>query len=394
MNIYNNQDDFETLYFKSKLFLDKYSRIFSTFLIRIRKFLMLPYCYFKFVNWNECKTSRIQVIYDLLYIFFKLKYYPENYGYCRLWEKDRSEWKYYYGSNYDAYQKYKLEKEIAKKEYEIVFEDKEVCQQVCEACNLNIPKCVGFLAPDDNILGKLNEFFQTTKKNRLIVKPVRGRGGRDILLAKRNDDSIKIYRMKTELNNEKISLKERCIVQEYIEQDKELTRLTTSASIRMTTFYSKSNEILLIGGEVLTAVDSDYLSNWSAGGVTISVDLETGRLHEKGYDKNGREYRTHPSSNIVFKDYVMPRWDEIKAFAIKIQTSCPYYRMLGPDITLTKDGPILYEINATPDLSSTEQSCGPLLRNKRLLKEFNEYDLLISKAQKDLLRQSGTSAKA
>jgi len=52
--------------------------------------------------------------------------------------------------------------------------------------------------------------------------------------------------------------------------------------------------------------------------------------------------------------------------------------MLGPDITLTCNGPILYEINATPDLSSTEQSCGPLLKNERILEEFKKYDLLIN----------------
>ena len=60
---------------------------------RILRFIALPYCYFFLVNWKECTASRLQVLKDLLYIFFKLKYYPDNYSPCRFWEKDRKEWK-------------------------------------------------------------------------------------------------------------------------------------------------------------------------------------------------------------------------------------------------------------------------------------------------------------
>ena len=53
------------------------------------------------VNWDECDRNKILVCYDHLYIFFALKYFPDNYTSCRLWEKPRSEWKYYYGRGYD-----------------------------------------------------------------------------------------------------------------------------------------------------------------------------------------------------------------------------------------------------------------------------------------------------
>lgn len=382
INTDNDIDILEAIYLKTKQLFFDLKIILEIFFIRLRKFFALPYCYFKFIDWKECTASPYKVFIDFLYIFFVLKYYPENYGYCRLWEKEKTEWKYYYGSNYDAYQKYKLEKTVQKKEFQILFEDKEVCHQLCLAGDLNVPDNYGTIDASDDFFSKIKEVFIKSKKNKLIIKPVRGSAGQGILFAEKIDNLIAIKNKSKILNPNNLILSEKCIVQEFIEQDLELSIITSSASIRIITLYTKSNGILILSAEILTAVNNNFLSNWCAGGITISVDIVSGKLNKLGYDKYGHKYEEHPTSKIIFNDYQMPKWKEIKDFAIKIQKTFPYYRMLGPDITLSKTGPILYEINATPDLSSTEQSCGPFLENERILKEFIEYDLLINNAFK------------
>ena len=79
---------------------------------RLVRFLALPYCYLRLVDWRQCRASRVRVLLDLLYIFFRLKYFPGNYSPCRLWEKERRQWVRYYGSGYDAYQRARLQREV------------------------------------------------------------------------------------------------------------------------------------------------------------------------------------------------------------------------------------------------------------------------------------------
>ena len=370
-----SNDILERVYWELKHGYLRTIPILRTVILRTRKFIALPYCYFRFIDWNECTASRYKVIIDYLYIFFKLKYYPENYGYCRLWEKTRDDWKYYYGSNYDAYQSYKLGKEVQRKEYQILFRDKEVCHQLCTGAGLNVPRIYCVIDPDDDYVTKLNTYLN--ENNKLIIKPVIGHGGHGVqLIEKINGTILNNNNERTNLDN--LIFNERHLVQEFIKQDDRLTILTPSASIRLITLYTKSYDVIILSAEINTAVGDNVVSNWSAGGIGIGVDIESGRLKESGYDKQGHIHTIHPTTKIRFSDYVIPEWNQIVDFAIKIQKTFPYYKMLGPDITLSANGPMLYEINATPDIASTEQLLGPLLANKKILQEFKKYDLLIN----------------
>lgn len=376
-----SNDIVERLYWTTKSGCSGIAPIVRTAIIRIRKFLALPYCYFRFVDWDECQASRFQVILDFLYIFFKLKYYPENYGYCRLWDKDRDSWKYYYGSNYDAYQSFKLGKEVQRKEYQILFKDKEVCHQMCTGAGLPMPQIYGVLDPNEDYVSRLRDI--SSYHDKLIIKPVIGHGGYGVQLVTNVNGSILIGNSEDRYKLDKLEINERHLIQEFIEHDDRLSILTSSASIRIVTLYTRSGEVIVMNSEVNTAVDNNIISNWSAGGVAISVDIESGRLNETGFDKQGRMYHKHPTSDIKFSEYVIPDWSELVRFAISIQKAFPYYRILGPDITLSPNGPMLYEINATPDLAGSEQSNGPLLANKKVLEEFKRYDLLINDAFDD-----------
>lgn len=384
MDMENGNDIAEILYLKLKQHIIAAFTIGGTFFVRFRKFLALPYCYFKFVNWEECTSSRYQVIKDFLYIFFWLKYYPENYSYCRFWEKDRDQWKYYYGSNYDAYQKYKLEKEVQRKEYQIIFSDKEVCQQMCDGTGLKMPRCVGVLDPSEDYRQKFESFFKSGAANQLIVKPARGSSGQGIVFAEYNGDKIHLKKKSHSFDLNSFVIKERCIVQEVVQLDERILMLTSAASFRIVTLLTKSNEILALSGEMLLAVDGGFLSNWSAGGITVGIDLDSGMLMEYGFDKLGLTYKKHPKTGVEFKEFKVPNWKEILTFAKKVQETFPYFKMLGPDIALSKEGPVLYEINATPDLASSEQVVGPYLSVKRIREEFGKYNLLINKYQKHL----------
>jgi glutathione synthase/RimK-type ligase-like ATP-grasp enzyme len=375
----SKEDIFELIYLSFIKKFNKFLIITGVIGLRFRKFLALPYCYFKFVNWNECKKTRMQVAIDFCYIFFKLKYYPENYGYCRLWEIDKKFWKYYYGSNYDAYQSYKLQKEVQRKEYRILFDDKEVSSQICEAMGINVPKIFDIIQPNDDIFERIKKIAIKNNLKKLIIKPTRGSGGYGVRLVIINDDgSICIKRNSDVVSISNLVIDQRYLLQEFIVQDNKLSRLTSAASIRISTLLTNKNNVLFLNSEINTAINNNIVSNWSAGGVSIGVRPEDGSLMDFGFDKNGKKYSEHPTTRIKFSEYVVPMWREISDLAIKTQKYFKYYKLLGLDITLSNRGPVLLEINATPDLAGSEQTSGPLLASDKIREEFINYDLLIN----------------
>ena len=125
--------------FKDNLYLD-----------RCIKFFFLPDCYLNVIKDKECKKSRVSVARDLLEIFFSYN------GPCRLWDVDKSEWKYYYGSNYHAHQRARLLATVQPQQYEILFRDKAVCEILCRGIGIkNIPHTYGIISPDQNYTEKI-----------------------------------------------------------------------------------------------------------------------------------------------------------------------------------------------------------------------------------------------
>lgn len=356
---------------------------------RVLRFLALPYCYVAYVDWEECTRSRLQVAGDLLYIFFVLKSFPENYGYCRLWAQDRSEWRYYYGSNYDAFHRYRLEKHVQRPEYRVLFSDKEVCQQLCDGSGLAMPQMLGTIDPSQDYPRDLRRILMSAPGGRAVIKPTRGSAGKGVLLGTVEGEDIWLERSGERVSLEDFILPGRSVVQRFISLDPELARLSPAASIRIVTVLTRDGRVIFLATEINMAATDSFLSNWSEGGVAVIVDPDSGRLREVGHDRDAREHLESPLTGVRFADFVIPRWDEILELAERVQKTFSYYKMLGPDITLTEDGPMLYEINATPDLAALEQH-GPLLKKQEILAEFGGYDLLVNKHQRQLWRAALT----
>jgi len=60
--------------------------------------------------------------------------------------------------------------------------------------------------------------------------------------------------------------------------------------------------------------------------------------------------------------------------------------MLGLDIGISLEGPILIEVNPNPDIILQEQAASPLLKHKGIYEEFEKYDLFVNKFQRNLYK--------
>lgn len=348
------------------------------------RFIALPYAYFILMNWKECKASHYQVFKDFFYIFFVLKDFPDYYSVFRLWEKDRSEWKFYYGSIYNPYQRGKLRKEIQKKEYEILFEDKYVCHQMCVGTDIPVPELLGFMAPGDNYIEFLTKLLDSNENNKIIIKSSRGKGGKDIFLAYKENDEITVTGNDHTCLLKDFKLENHSIIQSFIKQHDALSKISSSINtVRTETILTKDDNVEIIGAFIRFGMQGNFLDNQCAGGLSIGVNIETGVLYEFAMNGRGEKFYSHPDTGEVFDGFKIPLWEEVIAVSETVQRQFPFFKLLGPDIAITPDGPVIIEINATPDHAGLEMDYGPVLKNKKIWQAFNDYDLLINEASRN-----------
>jgi len=352
---------------------------------RIELFFLIPGCYLETIRHKECTKSKAGIILNLLELFFIYKISPESYSLCWLWEVRKSDWKYYFGSNYRQPQRMKLAKSVQPSKYQILFADKDICERLCRSMGIRVPITLGIVRPDQNYRAIIADLIDKSGDETFFIKPVIGGGGHGIVVAKKCGSSISIQCKGKIMTLDEFNLLDTVIVQEAIRQDKRMSVFSSYSinTIRIVTMYTKRDSVLIIGATLRCGVSESYVDNWSSGGVAVGIHLERGRLRKYGFDKKGNRYLEHPTSKVTFENFVVPEWAAIVDLAKKVQKAFPCYRILGLDVALQEEGiPVLIEINEAPDLLFQEQTSGPLLKSEINLMAFGEYDLLINKFQR------------
>ena len=351
------------------------------------RFLLLPYCFFKLVNWKQCTASRLKVAFDLLDLFFRYRCYPDHYSPCRFWEKSRDEWVLFYGSSYNPFQREKLRKVVQPFDGQLLFQDKNKCEEYFKNKGITMPACFGSIKPHENFKKKLNDCFAVEHRDRLILKPLFGSAGRGILLAVKKGNTITVKGKSGMYPAVDISIEEEYLVQEVISQHATVATLSPASvnTVRTVPLLTADNNVIILSASMRFGVGDSFIDNWSVGGVGVGVDCTNGTLMKYAYDKKGNRYTHHPVTAIRFEGFSIPFWEEICELTRKTQLVSPFYRLIGLDVAVTPNGPVAIEINANPDIIFQEQTGGPLFANSTNLKEFARYDLLYNKRQKQLL---------
>lgn len=350
---------------------------------RLIRFLLLPYCYLRLVNWKECSRSRLQVLGDLAFIFFRFKYYPDNYGACRLYEKNREDWAYYYGSTYNPYPRRRLRKCVQRYEYQIIFNDKELWEKFCSALSVPSPPCFDVVDPAGPYRDEIRSAVSANGGKKIIIKPVMGHAGQGIVLAQQEGPKIKILTGAKDLSLDDFVLTTRSIMQDVVEQDSRVAAIYPHSvnTVRIITLLTADLGVLLLGAKMRFGNNGSFVDNSSTGGINVGLDKLSGMLNEFGCDKHGNRYNHHPATGEKFEGFVVPQWDNVVKLATKVQQACTFYRLVGTDIAVTPNGPVLIEANANPDIIGLELAAGPILKDPEVCNEFKKYNLLINRYQ-------------
>lgn len=115
------------------------------------------------------------------------------------------------------------------------------------------------------------------------------------------------------------------------------------------------NDEIYIPGYVLRVGNGANVDNFGAGGIICKVDGESGIIEGNGLNKKMDEFKVHPLSNVEFNGFKIPLWEDIKKIAIEAseisKKIAPGVRLIGWDIAIIEDSPILIEANCFPDIT-------------------------------------------
>ncbi|AXS82126.1 sugar-transfer associated ATP-grasp domain-containing protein [Marinobacter sp. Arc7-DN-1] len=351
------------------------------YLRQVIRFLFLPYAYAFLIDWKVCKKSKIGVVKDFLYIFFVFKTFPDHYQQCRLWEKKPQEWALYWGSNYNPFQRRSLFRVLQLPKYRVVYEDKRLCHDICVLNGISTPKEYMIVAPGENIERAVSRLVETNRNlsKRIVVKPVNGKGGHGIIFFEISGSEINSLFSSSRKSSHAV---ESMIVQECIEQHKRLNEVSKSINtVRFVTALDKREQVVELGAYMRFGSCSSLIDNLSKGGLAVKIDTKKGCLVGSGQNIAGKSFPEHPDSGVLFKDFAIPCWDQVRSLASTVQKKINYHRILGMDIAITDSGPVIIEINSIYDNVGLEGICGPLFSRKDIYDLFMSYKLISCKRQ-------------
>jgi hypothetical protein len=212
----------------------------------------------------------------------------------------------------------------------------------------------------------------------LFVKPQRGRGGRGAERWDRIARNLYSGPAGEQLDSGELlarlvrrSRRQAVIVQPRLSPHPALAGLTAGAfpTVRIVTCLDERGV-----PEVMVAVfrmsigANRTVDNMHAGGIAAGVDIATGRLgraSDLGMDASLGWFSAHPDTGAIIEGRVLPSWEEAKRLAIKAHRAFADRTVVGWDIAILDDGPILIEGNGNPDLDIIQRFMRVGLRGHR-----------------------------
>ena len=180
------------------------------------------------------------------------------------------------------------------------------------------------------------------KHDKFIVKPIDGICGKGIEVY--NSDEI------ASVENLYQILKEngQWVVEEYITQHKALSKLYPHSvnTIRIVTL--KNSEGVHIPFAGIRMGNGKQIDNLNNGGIAAKIDVDAGVICSNGAAKYGQRMTVHPMTNVQFKGYEIPHFEQAKAAVIKAAEDIEGLNYLAWDVAILPDGVTIIEANPFP----------------------------------------------
>ena len=229
---------------------------------------------------------------------------------------------------------------------------------------------------DDQV--PLQNFLQSRLEvdQKVFVKPLRGAEGRWVRAITRTENG---YRM----NGQDVTIAE---IRGWIERRKrpmifergisphaDQTALNPEATntIRVLTMpdvTAGKKPFIAVAVQRIGTELSGHVDNWTQGGLSAKIDLETGQLSKAGQlpdDRNPKWHTVHPDSGTQIEGAQVPFWEETKQLVMDAARRLSFMEYIGWDIIISPTGPVILEANINSGMNVL-QVHGPLLADPRV----------------------------
>ena len=240
-------------------------------------------------------------------------------------------------------------------EYYPILEDKYFFHQILIGQGLRIPRN-RFLIDHSSIFNMDTKVFITREEFLQddldgFCKLINGFGGKMIYL-------ISLQNRKLSLNGTEMSVPDfirflgdkKFLIQERIPQHKDTKMLNPSClnTFRIITMRV-GQTVHLYQVYMKIGINNSFVDNGISGNIMIGIQNDTGKLSEYAYSSGIGELQykldKHPQTQIVFKDYQIPFFHESLEMAKSLHVLFQQFFIIGWDIGITPEGPIVLEGN-------------------------------------------------
>jgi len=210
--------------------------------------------------------------------------------------------------------------------------------------------------------------WQDAADEPLITKPLRGSGGRGVVRLDRGSpvphgDGLLI---------------ERCI------KPHPYARAIFPGAINtvriMTATDPDNGEIFILGAaHRFATMLSAPTDNRKKGGIVSAIEPESGVLSAAiGVGAGNRRlvHRVHPETGGSIENVVVPHWQAVKDAAFVLARTFPELVLVGWDLAVAEDGPVVIEGNATLPNPNLMQAHAPLLLDARPRRFFEHHGII------------------
>ncbi|QSB04807.1 sugar-transfer associated ATP-grasp domain-containing protein [Natronoglycomyces albus] len=211
----------------------------------------------------------------------------------------------------------------------------------------------------------------------LFVKPRGAKGGKGAQLWIYQEAPDSFTNSKQQLTVERSQLLEHlsqddadCVVQRRLIAHPELADLTLDAvpTLRLITFTNESGDSEVVAGAFrMPAKKGAVVDNFHAGGIAAPIDVDTGTLGpaiSMKLDPAGK-HSAHPVTGAAIDGRVLPGWEDILEVTHRAHQAFAPRVLVGWDICMSKDGPILVEGNEQPGIDLVQRLSGQPLGTSR-----------------------------
>lgn len=218
----------------------------------------------------------------------------------------------------------------------------------------------------------------------LIGKPRSGFGGRGLLKLKKHPEGVKINDVLVRPQELDSYLKnlDNYIITDFVSQKGYANEIFPDAvnTLRILTVIDPETFQPRVAGIAhrFGSSTTGIVDNWTSGGISAAVDLETGTIGRCAQNPKGQDVKWithHPDTERAISGVQIPYWSETIARILEMHRFCTYCPYIGWDVAMDGDRFWILEANDSPDVHIL-QIHEPLYKNP-LNRKFYQFHRVI-----------------